>query len=252
MIRVLPITILFLFIFVGFTAFKSYNKENEKVEQTSDKETDAIVAQLDKDLNQLETAAGEVPPVEVVPDSKMPDAKKAEANKAAITAKEEKSAVDENGKKELPGYVKKERPAENIPDLTKSGQQLLEQMAARRTELDEWKKDLDLRASLIEASSHKLDEKIAKLETLKAVTQKLLDEYKVEDNNKIKSMVKVYENMKPKDAATVFDKLDMPILLEIVEQMNERKLSAILAKMDSSNAKKLTEKIIENRDLAKM
>jgi len=58
--------------------------------------------------------------------------------------------------------------------------------------------------------------------------------------------------MKPKDAATVFDQLDMLILLEIVEQMNERRLSAILAKMDSTKAKDLAQKIIENRDLAKM
>lgn len=223
MIRILPITILFLLAFAGFVAVKSYDKAVE------DQQTDKIIAQLSQDLSQLEPAAG------------------AEEKKP-----EKETEKKEGAKDELPAYVKKERPAENIPELTKAGKDLLQQMATRRSELDEWKKDLDLRASLIEASSKKLDDKIVKLEALKATTQKLLDEYKVEDNKKIKSMVKVYENMKPKDAAKVFDQLEMPVLLEIVEQMNERRLSAILAKMDSAVAKDLTTKLIENRDMAKM
>jgi len=226
MFRILPITILVLFAFAGFISFKNYTDFKKNFE------SEVNVAVISKDFSQLEPSAG---------DEKEP----APAEEAAATETEE-------GKKELPSYVKKERPEENIPEFTKGAKELLQQMATRRSELDQWKKDLDLRASLIEASSVKLDEKIVKLEELKAATQKLLDEYKVEDDKKLKSIIKVYENMKPKDAATVFDQLDMPILLEIVQQMNERRLSAILAKMDSTKAKDLTQKIIENRELAKM
>ena len=272
MIRVLPITILCLLAFVGFIGFKSFNDASQAVDKVAsknaakeiskdaDKGTDDIIAQLSKDLNQLETTAGSeekpkeekaAPDVSGTTEGK-PSPKEAAASGAKGDEKPKEEAAKEPGEKDLPAYVKKERPAENIPTMTKSGKELLEQMAARRTELDEWKKDLDLRASLIEASSHTLDDKITKLEKLQVVTQKLLDSYKVEDNKKIKSMVKVYENMKPKDAATVFNQLDMPILLEIVEQMNERRLSAILAKMDSAKAKDLTETIIKNRELAKM
>ena len=221
MIRILPTTILFMLAFVGFIGFKSYS------DSAQDKETDKIVSQLNQDLSQLEPASG--------------------GEKPAAEKKEEGAKAEE-----LPSYVKKERPAEDIPALTASGKELLQQMSARRTELDQWKKDLDLRASLIEASSKKLDDKIAKLEELKTVTQNLLDEYKGEDSKKIKGMVKVYENMKPKEAAKVFDQLEMPILLELVGQMNERRISPILAKMNAAKAKELTEKILENRDIAKM
>jgi cytochrome c553 len=53
MIRILPITILFLLAFVGFIAFKSYNNA------VADQQTEEIVAQLAQDLSQLEPAAGD-------------------------------------------------------------------------------------------------------------------------------------------------------------------------------------------------
>jgi flagellar motility protein MotE (MotC chaperone) len=229
--RVLPVTIIVLFAFAAFIALKSYNTAIENPQTI-----DSMVSELEADLSQLEPASG----AEAKPEEK------------AAEKIEEKPKTDENGKKELPAYVKKERPEEKIPEFTKGAKDLLEQMATRRSELEQWKKDLDMRASMIDASSIKLDEKIAKLEELKLATQKLLDEYKIEDDKKLKSMIKVYENMKPKDAAGVFDKLEMPVLLEIVGQMSERRLSAILAKMNGEKAKEVTEKLMANRELTKM
>ena len=50
----------------------------------------------------------------------------------------------------------------------------------------------------------------------------------------------MYENMKAKDAAKVFDRLDMRILVEIVTQMNPRRMSDVLAQMQPEVAEKLT------------
>lgn len=50
----------------------------------------------------------------------------------------------------------------------------------------------------------------------------------------------MYENMKPKDAARIFDTLDMDILLSVVEQMRGRKMSPILAAMNPEVAQRLT------------
>ena len=239
MFRILPITILVLFAFAGFIIFKNYTDFKKNFEN------EVNVAFISKDFSQLEPASG----AEEAKPATEETAKDAPAEETPVAAEHDEG---KEGKKELPSYVKKERPEENIPEFTKGAKELLQQMATRRSELDQWKKDLDLRASLIEASSVKLDEKIAKLEELKTATQKLLDEYKVEDDKKLKSMIKVYENMKPKDAAGVFDKLDMPILLEIAGEMSERRLSAILAKMNGDKAKEVTEKLMKNRELTKM
>jgi len=50
----------------------------------------------------------------------------------------------------------------------------------------------------------------------------------------------MYANMKPKDAARIFDKLEMSVLISVVEQMNTKKMAPIMAKMDSKVAQRLT------------
>ena len=61
--------------------------------------------------------------------------------------------------------------------------------------------------------------------------------------------MKIYEAMKPKEAARIVEKLDMPVLLDVVERMKERKASAVLAKMDPAKAKSVTLELAQRRDL---
>ena len=50
----------------------------------------------------------------------------------------------------------------------------------------------------------------------------------------------MYEGMKPKDAAKVFDHLEMPVLIEIATQIAPRKMSDILGLMSTDAAERLT------------
>ena len=50
----------------------------------------------------------------------------------------------------------------------------------------------------------------------------------------------MYEGMKPKDAAKVFDHLEMPVLIEIATQIAPRKMSDILGLMSTEAAERLT------------
>ena len=50
----------------------------------------------------------------------------------------------------------------------------------------------------------------------------------------------MYESMKPKDAAKIFDRLEMPVLIEIATQIAPRKMSDILGLMSAEAAEKLT------------
>ena len=54
------------------------------------------------------------------------------------------------------------------------------------------------------------------------------------------ALVSLYEGMKPKAAAAVFDKLDTGTLLELAGHMNPRKLSPIMAAMDPEKASRIT------------
>ena len=48
---------------------------------------------------------------------------------------------------------------------------------------------------------------------------------------RFKGIITMYENMKPKDAAKVFDRLEMPVLYQIASQIAPRKMSDILGLM---------------------
>jgi flagellar motility protein MotE (MotC chaperone) len=50
----------------------------------------------------------------------------------------------------------------------------------------------------------------------------------------------MYETMKPKDAAKIFDTLDINVLVKVAQAMNPRKMSPILAAMDAKPAESLT------------
>src|SRR3546814_19626533 len=63
------------------------------------------------------------------------------------------------------------------------------------------------------------------------------------------SLVKIYESMKPKDAARIFEHLDMEVLLEVVERMKERKTAPILAELDPERASTVTLELAKLREL---
>jgi flagellar motility protein MotE (MotC chaperone) len=50
----------------------------------------------------------------------------------------------------------------------------------------------------------------------------------------------MYENMKPRDAAKIFDRLDIGVLLDVASKIEPRKMADILALMSPDAAQHLT------------
>jgi len=71
--------------------------------------------------------------------------------------------------------------------------------------------------------------KIAELKTLQTAIDALIQKHSEQEEARIKSLVKIYEGMKPKEAGRVFETLDIDTLFMVTERMKERKLSPIMA-----------------------
>ena len=83
----------------------------------------------------------------------------------------------------------------------------------------------------------------SRVEELKAVETRIATAtgQKAEtDAARFKGIITMYEGMKPKDAAKVFDRLEMSVLLEIATQIAPRKMSDILGLMPADAAERLT------------
>lgn len=118
-----------------------------------------------------------------------------------------------------------------------------DRLSERRAELEQREKELDMRSTLMDAAEKRIEERSAELKALEEKISKLVDDNKTAEQQQFVSLVAMYENMKPKDAAAIFNQLDMPVLLGLASAMNPRKMSPILARMDPSKAKALTDGI---------
>ncbi len=126
---------------------------------------------------------------------------------------------------------------------SKSDIALLKGLAERRRSLEERETGLVLRESLITAAEKKLERRIRELKKLEARVTKLTETNIAENSNRFQKLVGMYEKMKPKEAARIFNSLHISVLVGVAERMKERKIAAIMAKMDVKSAKRLTMEI---------
>lgn len=142
-------------------------------------------------------------------------------------------------------------PANSDPGAGMSQTELdvLQKLQERRGTLDTREKDIEKREALLKAAEDQIDRKVAEMKTLQNTIEGLLRQYNDQEDNKMRSLVKIYENMKPKEAAKIFEQLDMNILLEVVERMKEQRVAPIMAEMDPSKAKAVTAELAQRRQI---
>ena len=119
--------------------------------------------------------------------------------------------------------------------------QVLQNLGARRGQLDQREEDLSTQLALLAAAEAKLDAKTKVLTQLKTDVQALLAQADGREAAEVDRLVKVYEGMKPQDAAARMAALEDSVRLPIAAKMKERALAQIIGKMPVNEAKKLTE-----------
>ena len=138
------------------------------------------------------------------------------------------------------------------PKPTSAGERaVLERLQTRRQELDARARELDLRENMLKAAEKKLETQnaVEKAEGAggapaaggpKTGSMAQRKEKEEAENARFKSVVTMYETMKPKEAAKIFDRLDIRVLLDMASQMKPQIMSAILAQMSPEAAERLT------------
>ena len=121
--------------------------------------------------------------------------------------------------------------------------QVLQSLGTRRGQLDQRESDLSTQLALLAAAEAKLDAKVKTLNGLKSDIKGLLKVADDQEAAEVGRMVKVFEAMKPKDAAPRMVLLSDSVRLPIAAKMKEKSLALILAQMPPAEAKKLTESL---------
>lgn len=131
-------------------------------------------------------------------------------------------------------------------NFTKVEIEILQDLASRRELLEEKSKAVDKRSFQLQLAQEEIDKKIAQMKDYEEKLSKLVSQYNKQEQEKINNLIKMYSTMKPKDAARIFDTLDMDILTRLLSEMKPSTSSAIMAQMNPNIAKSVTTELIGN------
>ncbi|MFA4994758.1 MAG: hypothetical protein WC521_05595 [Bdellovibrionales bacterium] len=158
----------------------------------------------------------------------------AQAETAAAPSKEAPAA---------PAQASKESKTEDMPpdaDASSAELEVLEQLSDRREQLEKRDRELDTRDALLKVTEQRVNQKIKEMETLRGQLQTLLNQAGGAQQVQLDNLVKIYETMKPDEAAKIFETLDMPILLGVIQRMKPARTAPIMARMTPEKAKEVT------------
>ncbi|MDH6261020.1 flagellar protein FlbB [Bradyrhizobium sp. BR13661] len=129
---------------------------------------------------------------------------------------------------------------ESQPQVSASERAILERLQSRRQEIEARQREIDIRESLLKSAEKRIEGKVEEMKAVESRISATQAEQKAAEAQRLKGLVTMYEGMKPKDAARVFDRLEMGVLIEIASAIAPRKMSDILGLMSSEAAERLT------------
>lgn len=145
---------------------------------------------------------------------------------------------------QVPSPEKIGRPGPVSPEGDKtsaSGERaVLENLQERRRQLEARARELEIREGLLKAAEKRLEARLEELKAKEAELKATMEKKDEAEAARFKSLVAMYESMKPKDAARIFDRLELKVLIEVATHINPRRMSDILAQMSPEVAERLT------------
>lgn len=174
-----------------------------------------------------------------------PDYARDDITGATPAKKDEKKDKKDEGEQALPPVpAAAPKPAVPPPLPSAAERVILEKLGERRQQLDERLKEIELREQLLQSAEKMLQERLGELKESESRVASSVQAREQTEQSQMKSLVVMYEAMKPREAARVFERMEARMLATLAQQMNPRKLSEVLAQMTPDAAEKLTAALI--------
>lgn len=128
-------------------------------------------------------------------------------------------------------------------------EEVLQSLTEERDLVEEQQRALDARESEVVLAREKLNiEKEALLE-LKDSIEGLLKQIEGQQTDDLQRLIAFYQNMKPVDAATIMNELDIEVVILVMGTMKPRLAAPIMAKMTPVRARAVSKIILERSKL---
>ena len=138
-------------------------------------------------------------------------------------------------------------PRPEAAPAAETGGAALDALKLRRSQIEERERQLVQREATVTAADKQLAERVVELLALQAKLQTLENNLKERDEANWSGLVKLYEGMRPREAAVIFNALDKPVLLEILDRMKPAKAGLVIASMEAEKARQATADLASKR-----
>lgn len=159
---------------------------------------------------------------------------------AAADGKSKPAAPGAKDSKSAPSGDGAAAAGENVALPSGAERELLQRLQQRREQLDARARELDIRENLVKAAEQRIDAHLAEIKEVEAQIKSETVAKDQAEAARFKSLVTMYENMKSRDAAKIFDGLDMDVLIKVTSEINPRAMADIMAQMSPEMAERLT------------
>jgi flagellar motility protein MotE (MotC chaperone) len=126
------------------------------------------------------------------------------------------------------------------PIPTGAERAILQRLQQRREELDSRARELEMRESLIQSAEKRIDTHLGELKDIETQIKAETDQKNHGADARLKALITMYESMKPRDAAKIFNGLEDSVLVEVASKINPRTMAEIMAQMQADVAQRLT------------
>lgn len=124
---------------------------------------------------------------------------------------------------------------------------MLEQLRARRAAIEQREAQAVARETLVAAAERRLAQRVEELVALQRRLEAMEADRAAREEAGMRGLVKLYEGMRPRDAAVIFDELEMPVLVRLMDQMREAKAAPVMGAMRPERARMLTAELARLR-----
>jgi hypothetical protein len=117
---------------------------------------------------------------------------------------------------------------------------LLRAIEERNRQLDAWASDLADRARMLEVIEARAAEQVRALEAQRRALETTLAGVEQGAEAEVTRLVKIYENMNPKEAARIFEAMPAEVAAGFIRRMSENKSALVMGRLNAQHAYAIT------------
>ena len=139
----------------------------------------------------------------------------------------------------------------DLLNLSSEDFRVLQFLVSHRKDLQKREKELVTRSDRLKAFEKLLQDKIAQLSNLQNQLKGQMKTLENRYQKETQDLARMYEGMKPQEAAQIFLTLDIQIALRLIRQMKSAKASAIMTSLPPEQAAQLTVALAQSTSVIK-